>query len=129
MRKLLLVVTAMLSLAAFGARAGAPQPYDPQAFAAAQGADKPILVEVHASWCVTCAKQRPILAALEKTPELSHLVVFDVDFDSQKDVVRDFGVWMQSTLIVFRGRVEKGRSTGETDPEAIKALLMLSKSS
>jgi thiol-disulfide isomerase/thioredoxin len=128
MRKLFLIVATTLSLVGAGARAGAPQPYDSQAFAAAQTADKPILVEVHASWCAICAKQRPILAALEKTPELSDLVVFDVDFDSQKDVVRDFGVWMQSTLIVFRGRVEKGRSTGETDAAAIKALLMLSKS-
>jgi len=93
----------------------------------AQAAEKPILVEVHASWCPTCAKQRPILAALEKTPELSDLVVFDVDFDSQKDIVRQFGAQMQSTLIVFKGKTEKGRSTGEIDPGAIKALLMKSK--
>ena len=129
MRKMLLAVVVMLNVAAFAARAAEPQPYDPQAFAAAQGADKPILVEVHASWCPTCAKQRPILAALEKTPELSDLVVFDVDFDSQKEIVRQFGAQMQSTLIVFKGKTEKGRSTGETDPDAIKALLMKSKRS
>jgi hypothetical protein len=28
---------------------------------------------------------------------------------------------------VFKGKTEKGRSTGETDPGAIKALLMKSK--
>jgi len=128
MRKMLLVLVAMLSLAAFGARAGEPQPYDPQAFAAAQAAQKSILVEIYASWCPTCAEQRPILSALEKTPELSDLVVFSVDFDSQKDIVRQFGAQMQSTLIVFKGKIEKGRSTGETDPGAIKALLMKSKS-
>ncbi len=128
MRKMLLVVVAMLSLAAVGAWAGEPQPYDARAFAAAQAAGKPILVEVHASWCPTCAKQRPILAALEKTPELSDLVVFDVDFDSQKDIVRQFGAQMQSTLIVFKGKIEKGRSTGETNPGAIRALLMKSTS-
>jgi thiol-disulfide isomerase/thioredoxin len=122
MRKMLLAVVAMLSVVAFAARAG-----EPQAFAVAQAAEKPILVEVHASWCPTCAKQRPILAALEKTTELSDLVVFDVDFDSQKDIVRQFGAQMQSTLIVFKGKTEKGRSTGEIDPGAIKALLMKSK--
>ena len=83
---------------------------------------------MHASWCPICAKQRPILASLERTTELSDLVVFDVDFDSQKDVVRQFGAQQQSTLIVFKGKSEKGRSIGETDPSAIKALLMTSKS-
>ena len=128
MRNIFPTVVIMLCVAAYAARAGEPQPYDPQAFAIAQAAGKPILVDVHASWCPICAKQRPILASLERTPELSDLVVFDVDFDSQKDVVPQFGAQQQSTLIVFKGKSEKGRSIGETDPSAIKALLMTSKS-
>src|SRR5215831_9944861 len=91
MRKMLLIVVTILGVAAHGAQAGEPQPYDPQAFVGAQAAGKPILVEVHASWCPICAKQRPTLASLEKTPELSDLIVFDIDFDSQKDIVRQFG--------------------------------------
>ena len=128
MRNILLTVVVMLCVAAYAARAGEPQPYDPQAFAIAQAAGKPILVDVHASWCPICAKQRPILASLERTPELSDLVVFDVDFDSQKDIVRQFGAQQQSTLIVFKGKSERGRSIGERDLSAIKALLMTSKS-
>ena len=128
MRNILLTVVVMLCVAAYAARAGEPQPNDPQAFATAQAAGKPILVDVHASWCPICAKQRPILASLERTTELSDLVVFDVDFDSQKDVVPQFGAQQQSTLIVFKGKGEKGRSIGETDPSAINALLMTSKS-
>jgi len=128
MRNIFPTVVIMLCVAAYAARAGEPQPYDPQAFAIAQAAGKPILVDVHASWCPICAKQRPILASLERTTELSDLVVFDVDFDSQKDVVRQFGAQQQSTLIVFKGKSERGRSIGETDPSAIKALLMTSKS-
>jgi thioredoxin 1 len=128
MRNLFLAVVLMLSVAAYAARAGEPQPYDPQAFATAQAAGKPILVTVDASWCPICARQRPILASLEQTPELNDLVVFSVDFDSQKDVARQFGAQTQSTLIVFKGKNEKSRSTGETDPGAIKALLLTSKS-
>ena len=128
MRNIFPTVVIMLCVAAYAARAGEPQPYDPQAFAIAQAAGKPILVDVHASWCPICAKQRPILASLERTPELSDLVVFDVDFDSQKDIVRQFGAQQQSTLIVFKGKSERGRSIGETDPSAINALLMTSKS-
>jgi thioredoxin 1 len=51
------------------------------------------------------------------------LVSFDIDFDSQKDLLRKFNVQKQSTLIAFKGKEEAGRSTGETDPGSIEALL------
>jgi len=122
-RRFLLLAVILACAAPAIALAAGPQPFDAKAFAAAQAAGKPILVQIHADWCPTCAKQRPILAALEKTPEFSALVVFNIDFDSQKSMVREFGAQMQSTLVVFRGKAEKGRSTGETDPARIKALL------
>ena len=49
--------------------------------------------------------------------------MFDVDFDSRKDVVKRFGATMQSTLITYKGEKETGRSAGETKPEAISSLL------
>jgi thioredoxin-like negative regulator of GroEL len=107
--------------------AAGPQPYAPSAFAAAQAADKPILVEIHAPWCPICAAQAPTLDRLEHSAELGDLTVFRVDFDSQKDAVRGFGAQQQSTLIVFRGKSEKGRSTGVTDPKAIEELLLKAK--
>jgi thioredoxin 1 len=108
--------------------AGQPVPFTMSAFAAAQAEGKPILVDVTAPWCPVCAKQHPILSQLEQTPELGDLVVFDVDFDSQKDVLKRFGVQMQSTLIVFFGKTEEGRATGITDPAQIKSLLLKAKS-
>jgi len=109
------------------ARAGGPVPFDAKEFAAAQAAGKPILVQIHADWCPVCAKQRPILGALEQTPEFADLVVFNIDFDSQKNFVRQLGAQLQGTLIVFHGSAERGRSTGETDAAKIKALLARSK--
>ena len=97
--------------------------FDPAAFAAAQAAGKPILVTVHADWCPTCAKQKPILSRLAAEPAMKELVVFTLDFDTQKDALQSFGARMQSTLIVFRGREEKGRSVGVTDEAALKELL------
>jgi len=123
MRKLVLALFAFFSLGASIALAGSPQPFDDKSFAAAQAASSPILVQIHADWCPICAKQRPILGALEATPEFADLIVFNIDFDSQKDLVRKFGAQMQSTLIVFHGKAEKGRSVGETDPSKIKVLL------
>ena len=97
--------------------------FDAAAFAAAQAAGKPILVAVHADWCPVCTKQKPILSKLGADPAMKDLMVFVVDFDAQKDVARRFGAQMQSTLIVFRGSVERDRSVGVTDEAELKALL------
>jgi len=103
------------------ARAGTP--FTQQAFDAARAAGKPVLVDITASWCPTCKAQRPIIERLSADPRFAGLVVLEVDFDSQKDVVRAFKARAQSTLIVFRGTAETGRSVGDTDPAAIEALL------
>jgi thioredoxin 1 len=128
MRRIFADLLMFLALAIGSAAAAESVPYDAKGFAAAQATDRPILVDIQASWCPICAAQKPILEALVKSAELSDLVVFTVDFDRQKDAVRSFGARMQSTLIVFKGKTEKGRSTGETDAAAIKALLLRSKS-
>lgn len=118
-----LVATGLLAGAAPSARAATEAPFTQTAFTAAQQQNKPILVDITASWCPTCAKQRPILAQLAKEPAFKDLQMYTVDFDTQKDVVRAMGAQMQSTLVVFRGMDEKGRSTGDTAPASIKALL------
>jgi thiol-disulfide isomerase/thioredoxin len=92
-------------------------------FAAAQAAGAPILVDISAPWCPTCKAQQPILDRLENAPKFEALKVFRVDFDSQKDIVRQFKATTQSTLIVFKGAAETGRSVGDTDPNSIAALL------
>ncbi|QOZ48659.1 thioredoxin [Bradyrhizobium sp. CCBAU 53340] len=98
-------------------------PFTQQAFDATQHEGKPILVHIIAPWCPYCAKQRPILNNLENDPAFKELVVYTIDFDTQKDSVRAMGAQKQSTLIVFHGAVEKGRSTGDTDANSIKTLL------
>lgn len=105
------------------ARAATVAPFTEAAFKAAQDAGKPILVFIEASRCLTCAKQRPILSKLEADPAFATLAVFDVDFDTQKDVVNAMHVHMQSTLIAFHGSKETARSVGATDPAAIRAVL------
>jgi len=98
-------------------------PFTAQAFQDAQNADKPILVEIHASWCPTCKAQKAILSDLFSKPKFKDMVVLRVDFDSQKDIVNEFGARIQSTLIVYKGSKEVGRSVGDTDPDSIAALL------
>ena len=110
-------------LGAATAQAGERMPFDDAAFHAAQEAGEPILVHVTAPWCGTCQAQKPIVARLAQTPEFEGLTVFEVDFDSQKDVLREFGVRTQSTMIAFKGTSEIGRSVGDTEATSIEALL------
>lgn len=92
-------------------------------FEGAQSAGKSILVEVTAPWCPSCKAQAPILGELLAKPKFKDLVVFKIDFDSQKDLLRKFDVFMQSTLISFKGAKEVERSTGSTNAAAIEAQL------
>ena len=103
--------------------ANAAVPFSADAFKAAQASGSPILVEIHAVWCPTCKAQKPILDKLTAEPKFKDLVVFRVDFDEMKPVVQQFGAQMQSTLIVFKGSAEQGRSVGDTKQASIAALL------
>lgn len=98
-------------------------PFSAEAFKAAQAAGSPILVEIHADWCPTCKAQNPILDKLTSAAKFKGLKIFRVDFDAQKPVVKEFGAQMQSTLIVFKGAAEQGRSVGDTKEASIAALL------
>ena len=105
------------------AQAGEMKPYSQETFDAAQKAGKSILVEVSAPWCPICKTQKPILAKLSADPRFKDLQIFDIDFDSQKDLLRKLDVRTQSTLIAYKGSVETGRSVGETQPEWIEGLV------
>ena len=127
MRRLFVIASVLAVLGGAPVWAATEAPFSQAAFEAAQKANQPILVWVHASWCPTCAKQGPILQKLEAEPGHKNLKVFKVDFDSQKDVVRSLGVQMQSTLIAYHGTKEQARSTGQTSEAAIRDVLAQTK--
>jgi thioredoxin 1 len=118
---LLSTVVALAAVLAVTLSARAAEPFVGNAFQAAQSAGKTILIDVRASWCPVCKQQKPIIAAIEK--ERPNLVVYEVDFDTAKDVLRRFQVQRQSTLIVFKGEREVGRSIADTDPTRIRDLV------
>jgi thioredoxin 1 len=123
-RTFLIALAAVPNLASVSvARAADHMAYTQQAFEDAQKAGKPILVEITASWCPICKAQKQVLGQLLPDAEYANLAVFEVDFDSQKDVVRAFNAQMQSTLITFKGTREVGRLVGVTKADSIKQLL------
>lgn len=117
------VLLAIAAGAAGPARAAAPMRFTDAAFDAAQAEGKPILVAVAAPWCPICRTQKPILAKLSEMPRFKDLQIFEIDFDTEKTLLRRFDARSQSTLIAFKGRNEAGRSVGETQPEWIEALV------
>lgn len=103
------------------------RPYDQRAFAAAQAAGKPILIEVHAPWCPICAAQGKAIQKLTAGGAHKDLVVYRIDFDSQKPIWSKFGAQRQSTLIAYHGRKETGRISYDADEQKIAALLASTK--
>ncbi len=119
------MIAAALAAAGLSSPASADTtvPFSAEAFKAAQAAGSPILIEIHADWCPTCKAQKPIVDQLTAAPKFKDLKIFRVDFDAQKPVVKQFKAQMQSTLIVFKGSAEQGRSVGDTRQASIAALL------
>lgn len=117
------VVAIAIVIAGGFAGAFAATPYSEAAFKSAQASGAPILVEIHASWCSTCKAQTPIISELTAQEKFKNLKVFRIDFDSQKADVQKLRAQSQSTLILFKGNAEVGRSVGDTQRASIAALL------
>lgn len=114
-----------VALTAFSINASAAErvAFNRDAFEATLKAGKPILVDITASWCSTCQRQKAIVTELMKKPEFAGFTIFEVDYDTEKDIMRAFGAQQRSTLIVFNGGAEVGRIVGDTRPTSIEALL------
>lgn len=121
-RLLCAIVFALSYVLSLRAAAGT-EPFDPARFAALQEQGVLILVDVHADWCPTCAKQQAALDAWELANPGITLHRLLVDFDSQKNWVTHFKAPRQSTLILFKGREQRWFSVAETRPEAIDAAI------
>jgi thioredoxin 1 len=123
MSRRVLLASLPLLAAVTQVRAAEKIDYTQKAFDAAQASGKSILVDISAPWCPTCRAQAPIIDKLSAEAKFKDLMIFHVDFDSQADVVRALGAQQQSTLIVFKGGKEMGRSVGDTDAGSIGKLL------
>lgn len=120
-----ILFSATCALVAFAAPASAAEhrTFDAKAFAAAQREGRPILIDVYADWCPTCKAQAPIVQRVVQAPQFRNMVVFKLNFDTQKSDWTRLGVRRQSTLIAFKGAKESGRSVGDTDATSIATLI------
>ncbi len=115
----LLVVPFIASIA----QAAPLKPYTQAEFDALTRAGKPVAVVVHADWCPVCKVQLPIQEKLMASDEFKGYTMLTLDFDRDKDILKRFSVVKQSTLIVFKGTREVGRSIGDTTRDGMVTLL------
>ncbi len=124
LRRQFLMLSAVAGIAAAGVPAFAHNGDETiPGFDAALKAGKPVLIHVTAPWCEVCQAQKPIVAALLASPDFKDMKEFNVDFDTQKEILARYRVQMQSTMIVYKGGKEIDRQTGQTDPAVIEAFL------
>ena len=74
-------------------------------------------------WCPTCRAQAPVLKQILNEPKLKELTLFVADFDTEMALRKELKVVKQSTVVVFHQGHEIARSTGETQRDALEALL------
>jgi len=96
--------------------------YEEARFNAALAQPGGFVVALVTDWCTTCSRQEMIVAALLEEPRFRDLTVFIADFDRELDLRRRLRVVTQGTFVVFKDGKEVGRSTGQTQKQAISDL-------
>jgi len=122
-RPLCAAIAAAFVLAAFGNLAALAseesEAFTEARFESLQSEGALILVDVSASWCPTCAKQKAVLERYRAEHPDVPLHILRVDFDSQKKWVTHFKAPRQSTLLLFRGTEQVWFAVAETRQDVI----------
>ena len=116
---ILIALSSVMSIAL----AGEIKPFSQKDFDALTAAGKPVVLDVSATWCSTCAAQKPIIDGLMKQPAYRDVTLMTIDFDTAKPTLKAFKLTMQSTLVAFKGAHEVGRSVGDTTPAGLEGLI------
>jgi len=98
-------------------------PFDAVRFEEARKSERPVVLQVTATWCGPCQRLRKVVGGLLEKPEFKGLVIFDADFDANKDALVRINAHTVTTLVIYRDGAEILRITGETRSDAVEALL------
>ena len=112
-------VLALLMTLGAGAATAATEAFTEARFEALKAEGALVLVDVHASWCPTCAKQQKVLDEFEAKHPQVELHRLLVDFDDQKEWVKHFRAPRQSTLLLYKGSEQVWFSVAETRAEKV----------
>ena len=99
------------------------KPYSAEALRAEQQSGKPVSLHFHANWCPTCRAQEKVFLQWKGDASVAGTLLV-VDYDNEKELKKQLGIRTQSTLITYRGTVEKSRLAGDTDAGKLRAALL-----
>ena len=105
------------------AHAAEVRKFDAAAFNTAKAQNRSILVDVKAWWCPVCASQNRTIKRIVTDPAYNQLIIFELNFDTQKAERTALSVTRQATLIGYRGKRQVGRLDFVTDKAKIGDLL------
>src|SRR5207253_7612410 len=81
-------------------------------------ADRPVLVDFWAEWCVPCHMVSPVVEEIARD-NVENLKAAKLNVDDNPETTRKYGVMSIPTLIVFKDGQEKARVVGARNKEAI----------
>ena len=116
------IVALLLALNASLALALDVQPYSAKTLAELQQAGKPVALHFHADWCPTCRAQEKVFNGWKGDAAVPGTLLV-ANYDSERELKKQYGVRSQSTVIVFKGSKETARLGGETDAAKLRAAL------
>ena len=81
--------------------------------------DKPVIIDVYASWCGPCQMMGPIFEELSK--DLSDKYKFaKINIDEQRDIAIEYNVSSIPTFVFIKNGEIVGKETGYMDKETLK---------
>ena len=86
-----------------------------------KNADKPLLVDFWAPWCVPCKTTKPILEKLAEEYK-GRVDVSFINADNSKDIIQHFKIMGIPTMIAFRDGEVVVRKTGGQSEAAYRAV-------
>lgn len=122
MLRTLAVAVFLISISAPLLAASPPAPFEQAAFVRAQAEGRTIIVESHASWCLPCRIQAPIIERLRAERAYAAVLVFRIGEKTPPPVWKRFRLTGYGALVVFKGEREVGRGT-PTSEAAVAQLL------
>ena len=84
-------------------------------------ADKPVLVDFWAAWCMPCKMLSPVIDAVAE--ERKDVKICKINIDEEQELAIRFGIMSIPTVMVFKGGKVAGKSIGLVSKEEILSLL------
>jgi thioredoxin 1 len=95
------------------------EPFSNERFAELQGKGELVLIDIFATWCPTCARQHEVLKKYQAEHPEVDLHILTVDYDEDRQTVRQLRAPRQSTLLLYKGDKQFWYSVAETREDVI----------